>query len=226
MPFFKPKKKLTLKFNRHPKKKGVRKVVPRLKPSSTKEKIKKLKKLERTKPHPERVPDVVSEQTEELYQTSFCPESIKDAKEIRKHPEEHIEINIIRKSRVVDVFCIPVEKKTFHYKKLKYHVKEDAIYLMPTKSNLLMPSSYYREGNSQPAMFKNTNQGITGKALSLLYKDELYRQILFAEDPKYNLFIVILLIALLIAFGIGAYFVFVHGGGIITPSVPLPEVTP
>jgi len=179
---------------------------------------------DRPEPEPEKrrrradVPDVVEEQIEDQpYQTDYCPEAMKDVKLIRKNPENYLEINVVKKSRVVDVFCIPVEKKSFHYKKLKYEVKEDGIYLMPTKTGLLMPSSYYREGNPKPAIFQNTNKGITGRALTLLYKEELYRQILFAEDPKYNIFIVILLIAILICFGIGAYFVFVHGGGIITP---------
>ena len=92
---------------------------------------------------------------------------------------------------------------------------------MPTKSGLLMPSSYYREGTVKPALFLNTNKGITGRALSLLYREQLYRQILYAEDPKYNLFIVILLIAILICYGIGAYFVFFHNGGMFPAKIPL-----
>jgi hypothetical protein len=176
-------------------------------------------------PAPERqnIPDVIGEQIERKpYQTAFCPEAILDVKEIRRRPEEHLEINIIKKSRVVDVFCIPVDKKKFHYKTVLYDVIEEGIYLMPTKSGLLMPSSYYREGTVKPALFLNTNKGITGRALSLLYREQLYRQILYAEDPKYNLFIVILLIAILICYGIGAYFVFFHNGGMFpVPDLPL-----
>lgn len=151
----------------------------------------------------------------DAYQTEHCPEAVLDVRVIKKNPENHLEINIVRKSRVVDVFCIPVDRKTFHYKEKPYNIREDGIYLMPTKTGLFMPSSYYREGKPEPAMFRNTNKGITGRALSLLYKEQLYRQILFAEDPKYNLFIVILLIATLIAFGVGSYFVFFHNGGML-----------
>lgn len=179
----------------------------------------------RSAPAPARqdMPDVIGEQIERKpYQTAFCPEAILDVKEIRRRPEEHLEINIIKKSRVVDVFCIPVDKKKFHYKTVLYDVIEEGIYLMPTKSGLLMPSSYYREGTMKPALFLNTNKGITGRALSLLYREQLYRQILYAEDPKYNLFIVILLIAILICYGIGAYFVFFHNGGMFpVPDLPL-----
>ena len=178
----------------------------------------------RSAPAPTRtgIPDVVEEQIERKpYQTAFCPEAILDVREIRRRPEEHLEINIIKKSRVVDVFCIPVDKKKFHYKKVEYDVIEEGIYLMPTKSGLLMPSSYYREGTVKPALFLNTNKGITGRALSLLYREQLYRQILYAEDPKYNLFIVILLIAILICYGIGAYFVFFHNGGMFPAKIPL-----
>lgn len=158
------------------------------------------------------IPDVVAEQMETSpYQTAFCPEAETDLKIIKKNPEEFIEINMVRTSRVVDTFCIRVDEKNFTYKKRKYPIKQAGIYLMPTKTGLLMPTSFYREDHDEPAVFKNTNKGITGRALTLLYKQELYQQILYAENPKYNLFIVILLIANLITFGIGCYIVF--GGG-------------
>lgn len=158
------------------------------------------------------MPDIIAEQRNESYHTLFCPEAIEDLKMLQQYPENYLEVNIVRKSRVVDNFYIPVDKKQFHYKNVVYPVKENGIYLMPTKSGLLMPTSFYRENHKEPAIFKNTNKGITGRALTLLYKEGLYRQILFAEEPKYNLFIVILLIATLVAFAVGCYFVFLHGG--------------
>jgi len=169
-------------------------------------------------------PDVVSEQEEPYYTTNYCPESITDVKLVKRNPEEYLEINIIKKSRVVDTFAIPIEKKKFHYKEKEYKIVEDGIYLLPTKGGLLMPSSFYREGRPEPTGFKNTNKGITGKALSLLYMEQLYTSLVYAEDQKYNLFIVILLIACLIAFGIGCYFVFMHGGGLFTPPAPTPPL--
>ncbi len=162
------------------------------------------------------VPDVAKEQTyEEEYTTTLCPESIKDISMIKKNPQDYLEINIIKKSRVVDTFAIHIENKKFHYKKKEYLIVEEGIYLLPTKRDILMPSSFYREGKPTPTNFKNTNKGITGKALSLLYMEQLYTSLLYAEDQKYNLFIVILLIANLIAFAIGAYFAFMHNGGIV-----------
>lgn len=174
--------------------------------------INKYKKIPKKEVAPSEIPDVVAEQMETSpYQTAFCPEAVTDLKILRKNPEEFIEINMVRTSRVVDTFCIRVDEKNFTYKKRKYPIKQAGIYLMPTKTGLLMPTSFYREDHDEPAVFKNTNKGITGRALTLLYKQELYQQILYAENPKYNLFIVILLIANLITFGIGCYIVF--GGG-------------
>jgi hypothetical protein len=165
-------------------------------------------------------PDVASEQEEPYYTTDYCPESITDVKKIKHSPENHLEINIVKRSRVVDTFAIPIDKKVFHYKDKQYKIVEEGIYLLPTKGGLLMPSSFYREGKADPVGFRNTNKGITGKALSLLYMEQLYTSLLYAEDNKYNLFIVILLIACLIAFGVACYFVFMHGGGIIAPPQP------
>jgi hypothetical protein len=165
-------------------------------------------------------PDMVQEQVERPMTTLFCPESIKEEElsQVKKEPELYIEINVIKVSRVVDAFYIPTIRKTFHYKKKEYKVAEEAIYLLPTKGGAFMPTCYYREGNVNPTGFKNMNKGITGKALSLLYMEQLYTSLLYAEDIKYNLFIVILSIAILIAYGIGMYMTFIHGGGIFNPT--------
>jgi hypothetical protein len=168
------------------------------------------------------MPDVVKEQKETPYTTSYCPEADNDLKQIKMHPEDYLEINIVKKSRVVDIFAIPIDKKTFHYKDKEYKIIEDGIYLLPTKSGLLMPSSFYREGYYEPTSFKNTNKGITGKALSLLYMEQLYTSLLYAEDNKYNLFIVILLLACLIGFGIGCYLIFTFTGTPPLPPEPIP----
>jgi hypothetical protein len=176
-----------------------------------------------TSPTPEQeMPDVMKEQKETPYTTSYCPEAENDLKQIKIHPEDYLEINIVKKSRVVDIFAIPIDKKTFHYKKQEYKIIEDGIYLLPTKSGLLMPSSFYREGYYEPTSFKNTNKGITGKALSLLYMEQLYTSLLYAEDNKYNLFIVILLLACLIGFGIGCYLIFTFTGTPPLPPEPIP----
>lgn len=205
MPSFKRKKKTTakkrLRFNPHPKEKVV-------------------------KPELQNVPDVISEQIGKEYTTEFCKEAVNDIALIKKFPENYLTINVIRKSRVVDTFAIPIDKKKFRYKDKEYKVQEEGIYLLPTKQGILMPTSFYKEGHHEPTGFHNTNKGITGKALSLLYMEQLYTSLLYAEDNKYNLFIVILLIACLIGFGVACYFVFMHGGGMFSnpiPSGPLVE---
>lgn len=154
--------------------------------------------------------DIVAEQVEKPQTTIHCPESIKEdgLREVRRNPEYFIEINLVTNSRVVDTFYIPSDKKKFHYKTKEYRVDEEAIYLLPTKLGLFMPTSHYKEGIVTPHGFKQTNKGITGKALSLLYMEQLYTSLLYSEDLKYNLFIVILSIACLIAYGIGCYFLF------------------
>lgn len=171
---------------------------------------------------PPEKPDVVEEQKENPMITTHCPESISEdmLPQVKKNPEDYVEINMIKKTRVVDAYYIPAEKKVFHYKKKEYHVKEDSIYLLPTKTGMFMPTCYYHEDKNEPTGFKQTNKGITGKALSLLYMEQLYTSLLYSEDLKYNFFIVILSIASLIAFGIGCYFVFFHGGGLFAPAPP------
>lgn len=167
-------------------------------------------------------PDVVIEQEPgSYYMTEFCPEAVSDMKTIRKSPENYLEINIVKRSRVVDTFAVSIDRKHIMYKGKKYNITEKYIYLLPTKAGYLMPTSFYKEDRDEPVGFLNTNKGITGKALSLLYSEQLYATLLFSEDEKYNLFIVILLIGCLIAFAIGCYFVFFHQGGLFGPAYPV-----
>lgn len=169
-------------------------------------------------------PDVTEEQVEKPQTTKHCPESIKEdgLSEVKKNPEYYIEINMVTKSRVVDTFYIPTERKKFHYKSKEYRVDEEAIYLLPTRLGLFMPTCHYKEGVYTPRGFRQTNKGITGKALSLLYMEQLYTSLLYSEDMKYNFFIVILSIAILIAYGVGCYFLFVHNGGALPQNIPAP----
>lgn len=167
-------------------------------------------------------PDIVSEQEPgSYYTTEFCPEAVSDMKLIKKSPENYLEINIVKRSRVVDTFAVSIDRKSLTYKDKKYNITEKFIYLLPTKAGYLMPTSFYKEDREEPVGFLNTNKGITGKALSLLYSEQLYATLLFSEDEKYNLFIVILLIGCLIAFAVGCYFVFFHEGGLFGPAYPV-----
>lgn len=169
---------------------------------------------------PGSLPDITEEQVEKPQTTQHCPESIgvEGLNEVKKNPEYFIEINMVTNSRVVDTFYIPAESRKFHYKTKEYKIDEETIYLLPTKLGLFMPTCHYKEGSYQPQGFRQTNKGITGKALSLLYMEQLYTSLLYSEDIKYNLFIVILSIASLIAYALGMYFLFFHQGGLLAPT--------
>jgi hypothetical protein len=155
--------------------------------------------------------EIVREQIETERTTTLSPDCVHDVKEVLKNPQEYLEVNIIRKTRIVDTFYIEGSKKILTYKKLKYKIDEKFIYLLPTKHGFLMPTTFYYEDVTTPVRFGNTNTGITGKALSLLYMPKLYEPLFASDEDKYNLFIVILSVVILICFGIACYFVFFGG---------------
>lgn len=161
--------------------------------------------------------DTIQEQIESPMTTSYCPQSIgkDDFKDVEKHPEKYIEINLIKKIRMVDNFYIPSNLKNFTYKDKNYDIIEESIYIFPTKKNFFMPSSFYYEDDPTPITFKQENEGITGKALSLLYKPSFYEGLHDPDENKYNLFIVICLIISISAFCIGSYLLFNNVLGIV-----------
>lgn len=177
------------------------------------------KKKEEKKVYPPNKPneviDTIQEQIEKPMTTIYCPESVtaEKLKQVAKNPRNYIEINIIKKIRVVDSFYIPSNLKEFKYKNEPYNIDEGKIYLLPTKSDYLMPTSFYYEGDilHNPIDFKNLNQGITGKELSLLYDEELFKGLFPFNETKYNLFIVILSIFSLGSYWIGIYMLFAMG---------------
>jgi len=157
--------------------------------------------------------DTIQEQIESPMTTIYCDESIKDKElsKIHKNPENYIEINMIKKIRMVDNFYIPGNLKNFTYNKIKYDIIEENIYILPTKKGFFMPTSFYYEGNKQPVDFINLNQGITGKGLSLCYEKKSYEDVFSGEEVKYNLFVVVFLIIGISAYAIGSYFLFTGG---------------
>lgn len=154
--------------------------------------------------------DTIQEQIESPMTTSHCKQAIteKELKLIEKNPENYIEINFIKKIRIVDSFYIPSNITKFNYAGTDYLIDEEIIYILPTKKSFFMPTCFYREGISEPVDFKQKNEGISGKALSLLYDPSLYQDMFSEEEGKYNLFIVILLISSISAYLIGLYFLF------------------
>jgi hypothetical protein len=156
--------------------------------------------------------DTVEEQLEAFDTTTHSKDAETDMKKVKKNPEQYLEINMVKKSRVVDTFFIKAENKTFDYKNKNYTIDEDVVYLLPMKG-YFVPTCYYKEGTGKPVGFKQRNKGITGKALTLLYKTRLYETLFKVEDNSLNIFIVFLTLILLILYAIGMYFLFFHNGG-------------
>jgi len=158
--------------------------------------------------------DTIQEQIESPMTTIHSPESVKEGelKLINKNPENYIEINFIKKIRIVDSFYIHSNIKRFTYNKVVYNIVEENIYILPTKKGYFIPTCFYKEDNSNPIDYINKNEGITGKALSLLYDVKLYIDLFAGEEGKYNLFVVVMLIISISSFIIGLYFVL--GGGV------------
>ena len=157
--------------------------------------------------------DTIQEQIESTMTTIHSPQSIKEKelKKISKNPENYIEINFIKKIRIVDSFYIHSNIKEFTYGKTDYKIDEESIYILPTKKGYFMPTCFYKEEVVNPVNFKQKNKGITGKALSLLYDPKFYDDLFSAEEGKYNLFVVVLLIISMSSFLVGLYFVLSGG---------------
>lgn len=169
---------------------------------------------------------VVREALELPNTTTLSPECEMDVPNVYKHSDKYLEVNIVCKSRVVDTFYVKNSLKKFTYNKASYKINEEGIYLLPARTGVFMPTSFYKEGSENPVSFRQTNKGITGKALSLLYSEQLYMTLLHTEDKKLNFFIVILSLAVLATLIVGYYLLFMHdfghgggGGEVILPVI-------
>lgn len=151
--------------------------------------------------------DTIQEQLEAPMTSIHCKDSIKaeDLKKVEKNPENYIEINIIKKIRLVDSFYITSDLKKFKYKKIDYDIIEENVYILPTKSKFFMPTCFFYEDKKDPVSFAQKNKGITGKALTLLYNPKLYKDLFSGEEVQYNLFIVVLYMISISAYLIGLY---------------------
>ena len=168
---------------------------------------KKKDKKQNKKQNKDQLPDAILEQTEKPMTTTHCPQSLneKQLSDVKKYPEKYIEINLINKNRMVDNFYIKITHNTFKYKTKKYKIDEKKIYLLPTKSGFFMLTSFYKEGDNNPKSFKKTNKGITSKALSLLYNENLYLDMFSPDETKYNFIIAIVSIINACLFTAGLY---------------------
>jgi hypothetical protein len=190
-----------------------------------KKKIRIRRRKKTSEPEPEQTLDIIEEQVDNAHATRYSKDAEIDMKKVAEHPERYIEINIVKKSRVVDSFFIFADKPKFQYKKKLFHIREDGIYLLPRKG-FFIPTSFYYETNSEPIGFKQTNKGITGKAMTLLYKHGLYETLLSGDDPSLNKILIFMILIQLVLWGVTMYFLFFHnpeqvtnGGGAIQPAI-------
>lgn len=149
-----------------------------------------------------KIEDMLEKERMNIEENPLCKESV-DAIEVMKHPQDFIEVNIVKRKRYVVSFYVSSELPSFTYDKKKYVIREKGVYLLPRQHvnhSFFVPCSFYYEGKNEPINFKQMNRGITGKALTLLYKNGLYETLLKKQEKNYNLFIVILLIIQLILF--------------------------
>jgi len=181
----------------------------------------KKEKPEEHTPHPsdEASSFLMLEKQHKEHMKALSKDAETDIKKILKSPEQYIEINMIRKRRVVDTFFIFAEKKSFKYRNLVYAIDEDIVYLIPKRGGYFVATCYYKEGRKSPVNFKQTNKGITGKAMTLLYKQKLYQSLLHIEKNSLNIIIVILLIATMVMFAIGVWLM-------IAPAPDPPALVP
>ena len=184
------------------------------KPKQDKRKISLRRGKAKTEPeHVDTELDVIIEQTEDEGTTTYCPEAESDLLGVYEHPERFIEINMVKRSRVVDSFYLSADHKTFEYMDVKYNVDETGVYLLP-KGDFFLPTTFYSQGSKDPVGFRQSNKGITGKALTLLYKHGLYETLLTVDEQKYNLFIVVFNLLTLIFLAIVVFMLFSGGGGV------------
>lgn len=165
----------------------------------------------------EQMPDIVEEQLDGEGLTTHCPEAETDMEKVRSNPAFYLEINMVKQSRVVDTFYIHSYDKKFTYQGSKFKVVEEGVYLLP-RGNFFVPTSFYHEEKGNPVGFRQTNKGITGKALTLLYQHRLYKQLIFEEGGIINALIVILSIAILILYAVGLYFLTGGTAGGVLPA--------
>lgn len=179
-------------------------------PKSKKKPVKDRKKPVKEDIETTSVPDAIREQLEKPMTTVFCPQSIKEKHltDVKKYPDRYIEINIISNTRMVDNFYIKSDLKSFTYKKKRYYIDDKRIFLMPKKQGFLMLTCFYKEGSSKPKDFKKTNKGITSKALTLLYDEDLYAGLFPIDEKKYNFFIVVFSLLIFILNCIAYYMIF------------------
>ena len=124
---------------------------------------------------------------------------------------DYLEVNIISRMKTVNCFNVSVDSNKFTYEKTTYLVKDKSIYLIPDKDGFKIVA-FYKEGDIEPLVFKNNNNGIPPRALHLLWDNGLYDVLVTLEGDRTNLIVILVLIANAVIFGLGIYFKYFHTG--------------
>lgn len=121
--------------------------------------------------------------------------------DIQENPENFLEINIIRDTKIIETIYIYAKDKKFTYDDKEYDVDHDRNLHNP-KGNYVIPTAFYKEGEPIPIDFKNMNKGIPSKVLSLLYDTRLYRILIQPETGNLNWILIIVTIIQIVMMGI------------------------
>lgn len=142
---------------------------------------------------------------EKTMKNKETPEGIKiedlTMEDIQENPENFLEINIIRDTKIIETTYIYAKEKKFKYKDNEYNVNHDRNLHNP-KGNYVIPTAFYKEGEPDPISFKNLNRGIPSKVLTLLYDTRLYRILIQPETGNLNWVLIIVTIIQIAMMGI------------------------
>lgn len=125
--------------------------------------------------------------------------------DIKKSPELYVKINIINKDNgMIETFYTFAKDRNFKHNGKKYKLKPEGMNLIPLK-NSFMPFYVFKENETTPYNFKNQNQRVPARVLTLLYNLDTYRILIQMEFKKLNFILVILGIITLILLIIYGY---------------------
>lgn len=135
---------------------------------------------------------------------------------IKENPHLYCEINIIEdKTEMIKTFYTYAKDREFKYNDVTYKLEPEGMNLIPSGDSFI-PLYVFNENMIEPVSFKNMNERIPGRVLTLLYNLDTYRILIQMEFKKLNFILVIIGIATLII-------LFVYGYVHLT-DLPIPYV--
>lgn len=148
-------------------------------------------------------PNLVTKVSTKNEDTKVSTKSV-DMKTIKENPENYMQVNIIKKNKMIETFYKYINKKTFTYWSKDYDIDSKGIILLPRKGYFI-PAIFFREGHKNPVIFDNKNKGIPSRAMTLLYDLRLYRALIKLEEKNINIILIILNIVTLILLSVVIY---------------------